>query len=398
MSGMNLSCLPHKVYDFLYLFKGHFRCAQARHFLLFCWLLTALVLDQSRGTVKGLCRLLPRRLRYWALLRMLRSGQWNGQEILHEMVGEVLPWLPPAGDGVLHLLVDTTLKGKRGRQHPLGRKARMNEYSGYTFGFEMVLLVASWEHYRVPVAMAVVDPQESGHANRLVRELLDAFEAPRWARQIIVEGDAGMAANETLRLITSKGYHYIFAMSRTRKFENGRHLSDLVRHLPRCHYHRVASHKPDGRRCDYWVFAQQARLFNVGEVTIVLSKRRRNCGPKKTKIIVTNLPREQAKPGAILSHYARRWDIEVTFKELKGGLHLGAMQVTKEAGRVEHSVLLPVMAYLLLLRLYGREVSQRQELSVFRLKQRFATEVWQERCISIEHKWSQKNSQLRLAA
>ena len=73
----------------------------------------------------------------------------------------------------------------------------------------------------------------------------------------------------------------------------------------------------------------------------------------------------------ILSCYARRWDIEVTIKELKGGLHLGQMQVTKDKARVERSVVLPVLAYLLLLRLYGRSAASRREVSLFALKQRF---------------------------
>ena len=79
MSGWRLSCLPHKVYDFLYGFKSHFRCAQGRHFLLFCWLLVALIVDQGKGTLKGLSRHLPPRIRYWALLKMVRSGQWDAQ-------------------------------------------------------------------------------------------------------------------------------------------------------------------------------------------------------------------------------------------------------------------------------------------------------------------------------
>jgi hypothetical protein len=158
MSGWHLSCLPHKVYDFLYGFKSHFRCAQGRHFLLFCWLLVALILDQGKGTLKGLSRHLPPRIRYWSLMRMVRSGQWDAQALLSEMVGQVLPWLPAPADGVLYLLADSTLKGKRGQKHPLGHKTRMNEYAAYTFGFEMVLLVACWDHYRIPVALAVLDP------------------------------------------------------------------------------------------------------------------------------------------------------------------------------------------------------------------------------------------------
>ncbi len=43
--------------------------------------------------------------------------------------------------------------------------------------------------------------------------------------------------------------------------------------------------------------------------------------------------------------------VELVFKELKSGLHLGRMQVTKEPERVKRSLALPVIAYLLLLRL-----------------------------------------------
>jgi hypothetical protein len=72
-----------------------------------------------------------------------------------------------------------------------------------------------------------------------------------------------------------------------------------------------------------------ATLYNLGDVTIVLSKKRRNDGPKGVKILVTNLTKASAE--AILSMYAWRWGVELTIKELKSGLHLGQMQVTKEA-------------------------------------------------------------------
>jgi len=83
-----------------------------------------------------------------------------------------------------------------------------------------------------------------------------------------------------------------------------------VQHLPKSCSSRRASHTPDGCRRDYWVFTRRATLHNLGDVTIVLSKKRRNEGPKKVKIIVTNLT--QASAGAILSIYARRWGVEIS--------------------------------------------------------------------------------------
>jgi hypothetical protein len=78
----------------------------------------------------------------------------------------------------------------------------------------------------------------------------------------------------------------------------------MVQHLPKIRSRRRATSKPDGRRQDYWVFMRHAELHQLGDVTIVLSKKRRHLGPKRVKIIVTNLL--DASEGAILSHYAWR--------------------------------------------------------------------------------------------
>ena len=95
----------------------------------------------------------------------------------------------------------------------------------------------------------------------------------------------------------------VFAMPRTRKFTNGKHLRDLVQHLPKSCYYRRTSHKSaDEHRRAYWVFTHRATLHNLGDVTIVLSKKRCNDRPKGLKIIVTNLT--EASAGAILSIYA----------------------------------------------------------------------------------------------
>ena len=390
------TAIPAKVYDFLFQFKSHFRCVQARHFLLFCWLMVMLALHSGKGRLKQLCQAMPERIKYWALMRLLRRGQWEAQALLDDFVAQTLPTLPPPEDGRLYLIGDATLKGKRGQQSPLCRKARMNQYAGYSFGFEMVLLVASWGKFRLPVGIACVDPKRKGAANILFRQMLRRFKPPAWAKKVVVLGDAGFAAKKTFAVIKRRKYDYVFAVSRTRKFRDGKHLRDLVNHLPKTKYRRVASYKPDGRRQDYWVFSRQAELNDLGEVTIVLSKRRRNEGPKKTKIIVTNLL--EAKVGETLSQYARRWGVELTIKELKGGLHLGQMQVTKRAERVERAVVLPVLAYLLLVRLYGREESAGKGFSLLKLKQRFAEDVFAEQMSRTEQRWRKKLDKYRLAA
>jgi Transposase DDE domain len=385
--------IPSKVYQVLYPFKRHFRCAQAQHFLVFCWLVIALIRDPGKGTLKGLRPYLPPKLPYWTTVRMVRSGQWDAQAVLTDLAAATLRSLPPPADGVLYLIGDSTLKPKRGRKHPVGHFTRHGEHEPYMFGFEVVLVIASWDRVRVPIAVGLIDPQCRGHQNILFRQMLEAFAPPAWVRQVVVIADAGFAANETLRLITKKRYGYVFAMPRTRKFTNGKHLRDLVRHLPKSCSYRRASSKPDGRRKDYWVFTRHATLHKRGDVTMVLSKKRRNDGPKGVKILVTNLT--EASAGAILSIYARRWGVEVTIKELKSGVHLGQMQVTKERGRVERSVVLSVLAYLLLVRLYGRDEALTKAWSLFKLKERFVGEVAQEAVACTERKWQRKLKQCK---
>ena len=392
----SLTCVPTNVYNTLYKFKPVFRCVQARHFSVFCWLLMALILDHGKGRLKDLCGYLPPKLRYWTLMRMVRSGQWDADVLVTQMSQDVLNWLPAPEDGIIHLSADKTRKDKCGRKHPLGLVNRDSAHSPYHFGFEMVLLIASWDRYRMPLRLAVMDPKVKGHQNILFRHMLETVHLPSWVGEVVVSGDAGFAANPTLKLIEKKGWTYVFAMARNRKLTNGKYVSDLMRHLPKSAYRRRATYKPDGRRCDYWVFEKRATLHNLGDVTIVLSKKRRNAGPNQVRLFVTNL--QDVKASTVLGLYAWRWGVEVTIKELKGGLHLGRMQVTRDADRVARSVALSVCAYLLLIRLYGGDKESGQPWSLFRLKQRFHADLMREEIDRTERKWKRKLKQYQDAA
>jgi hypothetical protein len=186
----------------------------------------ALIRDPGKGTLTGLQSYLSPTLKYWTTLRMVRSGQWDAEAVMCQMATATLRSLPPA-EGILYLIGDSTLKDKRGRKHPLRHTTRHSEHEPYVFGFEMVLLIASWDRFRVPVALAPIDPTCRGHQNILFRQMLKDFVPPAWVQRIVVVAYAGFAANETLRLITTQRYSYVFAMPRTRKFTNGKHLRDL---------------------------------------------------------------------------------------------------------------------------------------------------------------------------
>jgi hypothetical protein len=59
---------------------------------------------------------------------------------------------------------------------------------------------------------------------------------------------------------------------------------------------------------------------------------------------------------------------------MKGATGLGQHQVTKEPRRVERSVAIAVMAYLLLLKFRARDIPKKGPWSIFTLKRNF---MWQ---------------------
>ena len=121
----------------------------------------------------------------------------------------------------------------------------------------------------------------------------------------------------------------------------------------------------------------------MGDVTGILSKKRRNSGPKATKILVTNLPKVKSR--TVIALYTQRWHVELLIKELKGVTGMGQAQVTKEPRRVERSVALSVMAYLMLLRFRHTDIPTKGAWSAFTLKRNFAWEIMQHQ---IEHTYA----------
>jgi Transposase DDE domain len=369
---IRMTRVPEEVTRLLAPLKPYF---SYRHYLVFCWLLVAHLVCFGKATVQGLARYTPRHVAAWHLRRLLAAGRWQWARVLEWLVSETLAAFPPPKDGVLYLVVDSTLKGKRSKLNPLVKKGRLNEYAPYTFGLHAVILMAQWDVYRVPLAFRLVKPKGSkGYQseNALFREMLQEVILPAWSKKVVVVADAAYPSRANLQAIQARQWYFVIAFPRTWKLANGQYLRDIVTHLP-VHYYRqvrVPLVVPSARRRVFWTFAKRAELRQVGDVTVVLSRRRRNDSPRHTKLLVTNLP--QATAHLTVTLYLRRWPVELCIKELKGVVGLGQHQVTKDAARVERSVAVAVMAYLLLLRLQAKQIKPGSSWSAFTLKQELA--------------------------
>jgi hypothetical protein len=74
---------------------------------------------------------------------------------------------------------------------------------------------------------------------------------------------------------------------------------------------------------------------------------------------------------------------------------VGQMQITQDADRVTRAVAWPVCAYLLLVRLYGRDAVAPELWSLFQRKQRFTADMRQEQVHRTEKKWGRKLNQYK---
>jgi hypothetical protein len=371
---IRMTRLPEEVTRLLAPLKPYF---SYRHYLVFCWLLVAHLVCFGKATVQGLARYTPTHVAAWHLRRLLAAGRWQWMQVQAWLVSEALAAFPPPKDGVLYLVVDSTLKSKRGKKNPWAKKGRLNEYAPFTFGLHVVIVIAQWDVYRIPLAFRLVKPKASPDyqsENALVRAMFAELILPAWCKQVVVVADAAYPSRANLRAIQAHGWFFVLAFPRTWKLGNGQYLRDIVTHLPIHHYQqiRVPLVVPTAHRRVFWTFAKSARLAHVGEVTVVLSRRRRNVSPKHTKLLVTNLP--QATAHLTVALYLRRWPVELCIKELKSVVGLGQHQVTKDAARVERSIAVAVMAYLLLLRLRAQQIKPGASWSAFTLKQELAWE------------------------
>lgn len=348
------------------LFRGMPGMWKSRHRLLLCWLVVMQALFPGRKTLEELARWTPAYVTAWRWRRLLKAAYWDVHLLVTWWAEEALRSLPPPKDGTLYLVGDGSVKPKRGTQNPLAQKGRKSEHQPWFFGIRFALLIATWDIYRLPVAFRLIRRKTDlvyRTENALFREMVQRFVPPPWATRVVVEGDAAYGSQDNMKMVMQRDaadperrWGFVFAIARTWKTVEGKAIKDLVTHVPRKFYQRTLVPRLPGSRGrrTFWVYSTHLCLRHIGDVTVMLSKRGRNLGPKQTKILVTNL--DEWIPRQVVNAYQHRWPVEQINRELKTDLGLGEHQVSAEEGRIEKSFGIAVLAYLLLIRVCHQEI------------------------------------------
>jgi hypothetical protein len=193
----------------------------------------------------------------------------------------------------------------------------------------------------------------------------------------------------------ARRWGFVFAIARTWKTVEDKTIKNLVAHVPHTYYQRTRVPREQARhsRKTFWTFHTRLCLRHIGEVTVVLSKRGRNLGPKQTKILVTNLA--ELTSSQVVCIYQKRWAIEILNWELKSGLGLGEHQVSGDKNRSEKSVGIAVLAYLFVLRVCHHEIIPGKPWSIFQLQHALRLRVMTNQ---VEHKVKVTMAKTRKAA
>jgi DDE family transposase len=306
--------------------------------LIFCWLIFMQAVHPGRKTLAEMAKGTPATITAWRFGRLLKAAYWNVHLLVSWFAQDLLVTLPPPANGILSLFGDGSHADKRGPKNPVAQQGRISQQHPWFFGLRFVLLMAAGDSYRLPVGLRLLLPKR--HAgdrseNTLFRAMVGAFVPPRWAKWVIVGGDAADGSQANMRMVqdrdkadTARRWGFVFAIARTWKTAAEKTIKNLVTHVPHTSYQRTRVPREQARqsRKTFWTFHTRVCLRHSGEVTVVLSTRGRNLGPTQTKILVTNLA--ELTSSQVVGIYQKRWAIELLHWELKSGLGLGEHQVS----------------------------------------------------------------------
>src|SRR5262244_1969334 len=366
-------------------FRGMPTVWRGRHRLIFCWLIFIQAVHPGRNTLEEMAKWTPATITAWRFGRLLKAAYWNVHLLVSWLAQDLVATLPAPANGILYLFGDGSHADKRGTKNPVTQKGRISKHHPWFFGLRFVLLMAAWDGYRIPVGFRLILPKpHAGYRseNALFREMVGELAPPGWAQLVIVGGDAAYGSQANMRMVqerdkadTARRWGFVFAIARTWKTVDEKTIKNLVTHVPQTYYQRTRVPKePAGRgRRTFWTYQTRLSLRHVGDVTVVLSKRGRNMGPKQTKILGTNL--DEWIPRQVVSAYQRRWPVEQINRELKTDLGLGEHQVSREEGRIENSFGMAVLAYLLLIRACHQEMLPGTSWSIAQLQHAFRLRI-----------------------
>lgn len=293
-----------------------------------------------------------------AISNFLTFADWNAPQLLAETALDGLNRLGLRPGSPLYLVLDDTQKRKRGKLMAAVSKIFLHSEKVYANGH--TILGAAWVYRGVVVPCAVklwasrdacrksqsepdpIDRLDFRTLTGMAADVVLGLHVPKGVRPIVLF-DSYYLCHEVAQACDRRGWKYVGVAKKNRNFfPDGR---------PRDR-RKLGAYGPEVLRRDgrpvkvrgkkYRLAERVGHLKHLGRVKLVFSRRPRDAA---WVCLVTNETRWSQS--TVLSHYLRRWGIEVFFKASKQNLGLGDYHLLRYRG-IERYLCLVLIAYLLL--------------------------------------------------
>lgn len=293
-----------------------------------------------------------------AISNFLTLAEWNAPQLLAETALDQLRRLGLSPGDALYLVLDDTQKRKRGKLMAAVSKIFLHAEKVYANGH--TILGAAWVYRGVvlPCAVKLWASRDSCRKSRSEPDPIDRLdfrtltgvaadvvadlEVPQGVRPIVLF-DSYYLCHEVAQACEQRGWKYVGVAKKNRNFfpdgrpRDRRKLGAYGREVLRREGRSV---KVRGKK--HRLAERVGHLKHLGRVKLVFSRRPRDAA---WVCLVTNETRWSKS--TVLSHYLRRWAIEVFFKASKQNLGLGDYHLLRYRG-IERYLCLVLIAYLLL--------------------------------------------------
>jgi len=328
---------------------------QMEHFWRIVILLASL--QESRSLSKFEDATNDRRSRQ-AISNFLTLADWNAPQVLDQTAMDELKRLGLRPGDVLYLVLDDTQKRKRGKLMAAVSKIFLHAEKVYAHGH--TILAAAWVYRGVvlPCAVKLWASRDSCRKSRSEPDPIDRLDfrtltgmaadviaglgVPQGVRPIVLF-DSYYLCHEVAQACDQRGWKYVGVAKKNRNFfpdgrrRDRRKLGTYGREVLRRDGRPM---KVRGKK--YRLAERVGDLKHLGRVKLVFSRRPRDAA---WVCLVTN--ENRWSKSTVLSHYLRRWGIEVFFKASKQNLGLGDYHLLRYRG-IERYLCLVLIAYLLL--------------------------------------------------
>jgi SRSO17 transposase len=330
-----------------------------------------------------------------AISNFLTLADWNAPELLQQTVLDQLKRLGYRPGDTLYVLLDDTQKRKRGKLMAAVSKIFLHAEKVYANGHTMLAAVLVYRNVVLPCAVKLWASRESCRKSQsepdpidrldfrtltgMAADVVTGLQLPEGARPIVLF-DSYYLCHEVAQACDQRGWKYVGVAKKNRNFfpdgrprdrrKLGKYGRDVLRRDGRSVSVRGKKHR---------LAERVGQLKHLGRVKLVFSRRPRDAA---WVCLVTNETRWSMS--TVLSHYLRRWGIEVFFKMSKQHLGLGDYHLLRYRG-IERYLCLVLIAHLLLTHLAldapdaKAKLNTRAELrlpSVPQLQQDLRRQLW----------------------